>query len=100
MNTRANAMQERPFQHLGHSVPDIFNSGSRPVSGKTTSVNPNSRPTTPSTKTQLRFIRPQSTRGGNPKMNISNTSRQTHLPKQKTNLNNSFIEYTSQIDSI
>jgi hypothetical protein len=97
MNTRANVNQERPFQHTAQSMNDIFNSKSRPTSGKSISV---SRPTTPSSQTQLRFIRPQSTRG-NQKINSSTVSRQTsQFANNQKKLNASFVEDTYQIEGI
>lgn len=102
MNTRANKLQEDQFHHTKpQSIPDIFSSNSRPVSGKTTSVTrpATGRPITAGSQTQLRYIRPQSTRG-----NVSVNAKQHNSsnfvnPDKSKKLNSSFIEEVDKIES-
>jgi len=104
MNTRANILQEKPFQPTAQNSKDLFNNKSRPVSGKSVSL---SRPTSSGSQTQLRYIRPQSTKGNTPskviavKSSSDNRTFQFGKPQQlNKKLNASFIEEFSQIDGI
>lgn len=119
MNTKANRLQEKPFIHTSNSVniSDIFNSKSRPMSGK--SVTSFSRPVTAGSQTQLKFIRPESaitsrvqsgkTRplSSRPKNHLQNSTCQTSTFNQgaggtnfQKKMNSSFISDPNEIECL
>ncbi len=92
-----------PFQHhptQTQSVSDIFTHNSRPMSGKSISVT-RSRPSTPSTVTQLKFIRPQSSKGIKGKGTVMQGyygERQVSQFSQPKKNSTSFVEDQNRIE--